>query len=179
MFSWGLWHRLSDLWLSSWLVLIQRDVLFFLTLFLYLILELIWLLWWDVRAKSITIIFRCRRALPCITINAKFFPSCLTLLIATEITGFPKVAWFSHPGATWMLTNKITFPFLETRQQAEASTSTRITTAVSEMLDGSWRHLGNSVATSPAILRQSSCTVNLIQASTGMITVRSRDEYVD
>lgn len=127
---------------------------------------------WNVRAKSVTVIFRCRRALPCITMDWKFFPLCLTLLIATEITGLRKVAWFIRPGTTWIPINKMTFPFLETRHQAEASTSTKVTTVVTEILDGSWRHLGKSVPTSPAILRQSSCTVNFILASTGMTTVR-------
>lgn len=126
---------------------------------------------WDVRAKHVAINFRCRRALPCITVKWKLFPLCLTLLIATDITGLPKVAWFSRPGTTWTPRNKITFPFLETRHQAEASISTRITAVVKEMLDGSWRHLGITVPSSPAIPKQSSCTVNLLLALTGMITV--------
>lgn len=127
---------------------------------------------WNVRAKSVTVIFRYRRALPCITMDWKFFPLCLTLLIAAEITGLRKVAWFIHPGTTLIPSNKMTFPFLETHHQAEVSTSTKVTTVVTEMLDGSWRHLGKSVPTSPAIPRQSSCTVNFILASTGMTTVR-------
>lgn len=127
---------------------------------------------WNVRAKSVTVIFRYRRALPCITMGWKFFPLCLTLLIAAEITGLRKVAWFIRPGTTWVLGNKLTFPFLETHHQAEASTSTKVTTVVTDMLDGSWRHLGKPVPSSPAIRRQCSCTVNLILASTGMTTVR-------
>ena len=66
-----------------------------------------------------------------------------------------------------------TFSFLETRKQAEASTSTRITAVVMEMLDGSWRHQGKPLRLRPGIPTRSSCTVNLLLASTGMITVRS------
>ena len=121
--------------------------------------------------KNVAIISRCRRALPCITVKWKLFPLCLTLLIATDITGLPKVACFIRLGTTWIPRNKVTFPFLETRHQAEASTSTRITAVVTETWDGSWRHLGITVPSSPAIPKQSSCTVNLLRASTGMITV--------
>lgn len=123
--------------------------------------------------KSVSINFRCRRALPCITVKWKLFPLCLTRLVATELTGLPKVACFIRLGTTWIPRNKVTFPFLETRHQAEASTSTRITAVVKEMWDGSWRHLGKTVPSSPATPTQSSCTVNLLLASTGMITVIS------